>query len=126
MSRKGRPVGRHVSGVAYTLNEVAEVLRVSPPRARSLVEKLGISKVTGKHERHWISPEGLASIQLTLANLISREEACEILRVDSSEFDRRCAAADVVPVIRYGGAGRKWDRFKATEIKALAGASAAG
>lgn len=81
VSRKGRPVGRHVSGVAYTLNEVVEVLGVSPPRARSLVEKLGISKVPSKHERHWISSEGLASIQLTLANLTSREEACAILRV---------------------------------------------
>lgn len=29
VSRKGRPVGRHVSGVAYTLNEVVEVLGVS-------------------------------------------------------------------------------------------------
>jgi hypothetical protein len=119
VSRKGRPVGRHVSGVAYTLNEVAKLLQVSPPRARSLVEKLGISQVPGKHERHWISPEGLASLQLTLANLTSREEACAILRVDSSKFDQLCSAADIVPVIRYGGAGRKWDRFQTAEINAL-------
>lgn len=119
VSRKGRPVGRHVSGVAYTLNEVADVLQVSPPRARSLVEKLGISKVTGKHERHWISPEGLESIQRTLANLISRDEACAILRVDWGELDRICSPAGIVPLIRYGGAGRKWDRFQAIEIKGL-------
>lgn len=119
LSRKGRPVGRHVSGVAYTLNEVAEVLQVSPPRARLLVEKLGISKVSGKHERHWISPEGLESIQLTLANLVSREEACAALHVSSSEFDQLCSLTDVAPVIRYGGAGRKWDRFQTADINAL-------
>lgn len=124
VSRKGRPVGRHVSGVAYTLNEVAEMLGVSPRRARSLVDKLGISKVTSKHERHWISPEGLAAIQLTLANLISREEACALLRVDASEFDRLCSAADVIPTIRYGGPGRKWDRFQLAEIDALVEAAA--
>ena len=119
VSRKGRPIGRHVSGVAYTLNEVADVLHISPQRARSLVEKLGISKVMGRHERHWISPEGLESIQRTLKSLISRDEACAILRVDPRELDRRCSAAGVVPLIRYGGAGRTWDRFKANEIKRL-------
>lgn len=124
VSRKGRPVDQHVSGVAYTLNEVAEVLQASPPRAQSLVEKLGISQVTGKHERHWISPEGLASIQQTLANLISRDEACALLGIESRELERICSSANIVPVIRYGGAGRKWDRFHTADIRGLAEISA--
>lgn len=120
VSRKDRPAVRSLGGAAYTLNEVAEVLRMKTMRARELALIAGVIKpLANKNDRHWISPEELARMQDVLNGLVARSEAERMAGLKPTEFRQRCGERGIKPVMRLWGPGPSSDRFSKFDLLGL-------
>lgn len=118
VSRKGKSVGVHLKGIVYTLNEVADLLHLSPKGARSLVLKCGVSeKLQSRNSRHWITEEGLETLKQRLASLTPRRDACSFSGLTGREFDQGCEKLGILPFIRLGGTGRGSDQFIMEDVE---------